>query len=92
MKKLVTAFALAALVATPAFAKTKHPRQPADTQAVGPFIVGEAGYDAYAAANGDGTHYGPGLMAYGVYTGWDPDPNIRLQLIREYPFLEGNGQ
>ena len=59
MKKLVTAFAIATLVATPAFAKTSHPRQSAATQAVGPFIVSEAGYDAYAAANGDNAQYGP---------------------------------
>ena len=92
MKKLVTAFAIATLVATPAFAKTSHPRQSAATQAVGPFIVSEAGYGAYAEANGDNTQYGPRVISYGDYVRWDPDPNIRVQLMREYPFLLGNGQ
>jgi opacity protein-like surface antigen len=88
MKKLVTAFALAALVATPAFAKTKYPRQPAAPQTAG----SAGGYGAYAEANSDNTRYGPAVFSYGAYAGWDPDPNIRLQLIREYPSLQGNGQ
>jgi hypothetical protein len=86
MKKLVTAFALAALVATPAFAKNNHPRQSAAPQTAG----SAGGYGAYAAA--DVTRYGPAAFVYGAYVGSDPDPNIRLQLIREYPFLQGNGQ
>ena len=92
MKKLVTAFALATLVATPALAKTRYPHQSAAPQAVGPWIVSEAGYGAYAAANGDDAQYGPGVISNGDYVRWDPDPNIRFQLMREYPFLQGNGQ
>ncbi len=90
MKKLVTAFALATLIATPAFAKTKYPRQAAAPQAVG--SAAQSGYGAYAAANGVGTPYGPAVISYGAYAGWDPDPNIRAQLVREHPFLQGNGQ
>ena len=92
MKILVTAFAIVTLVAAPAFAKTSHPRQSAATQAVGPFIVSEPGYEAYAAANGDNAQYGLAVISNGDYARWDPDPNIRLQLMREYPFLLGNGQ
>jgi len=83
MKKLVTAFVLATLVATPALARPYHPRESVAVRAVGPLAVGEPGYRAYAADNGANVHRGPAVISYGVNAGWDPDPNIRLQLMRD---------
>ena len=76
MKKLLLATAaLTALAATPAFAKTHHS---ATTMSADPAD------EAYAAAPASGvTAQGPGIYAYGKYAGWDPDPNIRFQLLRD---------
>jgi len=70
-KRVVTAVALAALLATPAFAKTrKHqPQQPAAaTQGLYNRV------DSNAVVNWDG-----------VVIGADPDPSIRAYLLRDDP-------
>lgn len=76
-----TAMALAALAATPALAKSTH-RQTAAEQSYGasePFTPEESGL----------TTRGPAIYSNGQYAGWDPDPNIRFQLLRD-PGPEGN--
>ena len=70
MKKLIIGTSLAlALAATPALAATHHAR----TQSS----------DAYAAANSGFVANGPGVYAGGEYLGWDPDPQIRQDLLRQ---------
>lgn len=44
-----------------------------------------AGSDAYAFAPDGTAGPQPGVYSFGKYRGWDPDPNIRLQLLRD-PF------
>lgn len=75
MKKLMIGASLAlALAATPAFAATYHSRLSAQSNAD----------DAYAAAENGVTANGPALYATdGQYLGWDPDPAIRHDLIRQ---------
>jgi hypothetical protein len=74
MKKLVTAVVLAALVATPAFAaKKRHTisQQAAAAQAYAPG-------DQYVTA---GISYV--VISNGRVVGQDPDPNVRLNLLRD---------
>jgi hypothetical protein len=53
---------------------------------------GYAGSQAYAYAPGyngsAGASYPNPVYAYGQYQGADPDPNIRLQLLRDPPNLQ----
>jgi hypothetical protein len=74
MKKLVigTSLAVAMLAASPSFAAVHHSRLSAQQ----PYAT-----DAYAAA--DSTAGRPAIVVNGVYAGWDPDPAIRLQLMRD---------
>jgi hypothetical protein len=67
---------LAALAASPSFAASRHSSAAAE--------------QTYAAANnepvtvnGGLTTRGPAVIADDVYRGWDPDPNIRFQLLRD---------
>jgi hypothetical protein len=78
MKKFFigTSLALATLAATPAFAATHHARASAAQS------YPEA-YDANAATESGLTVSGPAVFTYGQYAGWDPDPNIRFQLMRD---------
>ncbi len=78
MKKLAigTSLVLAALAASPSFAATRH--------------MSAAAEQAYASANnepitaeGGLTTREPAVIANDVYRGWDPDPNIRFQLLRD---------
>jgi hypothetical protein len=80
MKKLVigTSLALATLAATPSFAATHHSRMSAP-QTYG----GESAYGANAAAESGLTASGPAIISNGQYAGWDPDPTIRFQLLRD---------
>jgi hypothetical protein len=102
MKKLATAFVLATLAATPALAKTDHPRKPVAAQATDSYLVSESGYGSYASAGaigyGSNSIYSDGSIATtnrndvvfdGLVIGSDPDPNIRFQLWREAPSLQG---
>jgi len=75
MKKLLLAsVALTALAATPAFARTQHSAT----------MSADPANESYAAAATSGvTAQGPAIYAFGRYAGWDPDPNIRSQLLRE---------
>ncbi len=76
MKKLLlTTIALAALAASPAFAKSHH--STATTTA-------DPADESYAAGPAAGlTSSGPAIYSNGQYAGWDPDPNIRFQLLRD---------
>jgi hypothetical protein len=76
MKKLVigSALALAALTASPVFAATAYSRVSAQP----------SGSNAYAAAyNRDAVNGGPAVISNGKYLGWDPDPAIRHDLLRQ---------
>ena len=81
MKKLVigTSLILATLAASPAFAAKYH----APTMAQQSYAAATSGDEAYAQAHDGLTTQGPALYSYGVYAGWDPDPNIRLQLMKD---------
>lgn len=87
MKKLMTALALAALVASPALAGSSKsadsPKSKARMSAQQSYAAGNTGYDAFAAADSGLTIGGPAIFVDGVYAGWDPDPAIRLQLMRD---------
>ena len=74
MKKLMTAIALAMLAATPAFAATHHARVSAQQ----PYAGDDSASGAYAAASS-----GLAVYSFGRYAGWDPDPAIRFQLMRD---------
>ena len=80
MKKLIigTSLALAALTATPSFAATRHSSMPAQQ----PYAA-DSSSEAYAAADSGLPIRGPAVITYGQYAGWDPDPAIRLQLLRD---------
>jgi hypothetical protein len=78
MKKLAfaTSLVLAALAASPSFAATRHTSATAE--------------QSYAAVNnepitaeGGLTTREPAVIANDVYRGWDPDPSIRFQLLRD---------
>ena len=88
MKKLAIALAITTLAITPAFAKSKH-SQKSTTQTTGD----PSGSDAYAYAPADqsqmrGHDVSQTVYAFGQYQGADPDPNIRLQLLRDPPTLQ----
>lgn len=74
MKTLVTALVLAALAATPAFAaKKRHTISPqaAAAQAYAPDEQSYPAADKYT------------VVVNGRVVGRDPDPNVRLMLIRD---------
>ena len=76
MKKLVLAAALATLVATPALAQYQYSTAP---RHVGMDRL--AGIRAQAMPSvGSNT-----VIVDGQYAGADPDPNVRLQLQRDFP-------
>ena len=76
MKKLVLAAALATLVATPALAQYQYSTAP---RHVGMDRL--AGIRAQAQPSvGSNT-----VIVDGQYAGADPDPNVRLQLQRDFP-------
>jgi hypothetical protein len=81
MRKFVIAstLVLAGFAATPSFAATtRHYSQVQASQAY------PEAYDANASADRDLTAVGgPAVYSNGQYAGWDPDPNIRFQLMRD---------
>jgi hypothetical protein len=82
MKKFVIASALvlAGFSATPTFAATMHHSRVSATQAY------PEAYDANASADRNLAASGSAIYSIdGQYAGWDPDPNIRFQLIRDPP-------
>lgn len=86
MKKFVIASALvlAGFSATPTFAATVHHSRAQATQGY------PEAYDASASADRDLTTAGPAVYSNGQYAGWDPDPNIRFQLMRDPGAQDGN--
>lgn len=79
MKKIIigSSLMLVALAASPAFAAPHHSRVSASQ------AYPEA-YDANASADRNLTVAGPAVYTIdGQYAGWDPDPNIRFQLMRD---------
>jgi hypothetical protein len=73
MKKLVIAFVMATLVASPAFAKKRHAISPeaAAAQAYAPSDSDISTVDSYT------------VIVNGQIVGRDPDPNVRLMLRRD---------
>ena len=71
MKKLMiaTSLLLAALTTTPAFAATRNSNVSAQ--------------QSYAAAEGGFVANGSAVVANGQNLGWDPDPAIRSDLVRQ---------
>jgi hypothetical protein len=86
MKKFIigSSLMLAALAASPAFAATIHQSRVSASQAY------PEAYDANASADRDLTVPGPAVYSNGQYAGWDPDPNIRFQLMRDPGAQAGN--
>ena len=73
MKKLVIAFVMATLVASPAFAKKRHAISPEAAAA-----------QAYASSDSDiSTVDSYTVIVNGQIVGRDPDPNVRLMLRRD---------
>jgi len=73
MKKLVIAFVMATLVASPAFAKKRQTISPEAAAA-----------QAYAPSDSDfSTVDSNTVMVNGQIVGRDPDPNVRLMLRRD---------
>ena len=73
MKKIVIAFVMATLVASPAFAKKRHAISPeaAASQAYAPSDSDISTVDSYT------------VIVNGQIVGRDPDPNVRLMLRRD---------
>jgi hypothetical protein len=88
MNKLVIAFALTALVASPALAQSKKQKQAAaKPRATAEAVAPAPANGPYAAYIGDG--YG-GVNHNGTVNGSDPDPNIRGFLLRGDQAAEWN--
>lgn len=99
MKKLIIATAIAAATATPSFAQYYSPgfEGPFANE---PYFAAEPtpgfgfygpGFGAYAAAPG-AYAYGPGVVYdNGEYLGADPDPNVRLDLLRNSTGVKDGG-
>ena len=99
MKKLLIGAALAAMLASPAFAQAYDPDFPSGNlvPAPGALLYGNQGGDAFAYAP---THsqmrrlrgvraeaFAPRsgrVYEQGQYAGQDPDPNVRLELRRDW--------
>lgn len=81
MKRLMIGLALTAMIATPTLAQTYS----ADARMANTHMRGtySQGYDAYASADRGFVANGPVLYAGGQYLGWDPDPAIRADLLRQ---------
>jgi hypothetical protein len=70
MKLLLVVVSAAALIATPALASKAHKRK-------------AAAHDAYTTQS-QRANDGKAIYGWaGQYRGWDPDPNIRFQLMRD---------
>jgi hypothetical protein len=76
----MTAIAIALLAATPALAKGERTQRGMNANS-----NGTASY----ARGQVTTEPQPGVYVGGEYRGWDPDPFIRLQLMREDPNSQG---
>jgi hypothetical protein len=75
MKKMLLAAAALAVIASPAVA------QYGSRKAVAP-AYGQAPYGIYAESRG--LAYQPyGAYSYGRYIGTDPDPSVRLMLLKD---------
>lgn len=85
MKKLMIGLALTAAAVTPGFAAGYQYRA-ADTTVGGPTIAAGAGAYAYAP---EVAMPAPGaVFVNGEYQGADPDPQVRLNLLRDPPTLK----
>jgi hypothetical protein len=81
MKKLVTAFVLATLMATPAVAKQRHTISPQAAAALA-YVPNPNDQNLPVADKNT-------VIVNGRIVGRDPDPNVRLMLIRD-PVADAN--
>jgi hypothetical protein len=75
-KFVIGASLILAMAATPALAKSRThvtPQTYSDALANEPVTADESGL----------TVKGPAVISFDQYRGWDPDPNIRFQLLRD---------
>ena len=80
MKRILTAAGLAVVIASPAFAQSTPPRATKP-----PVISSQVG-------QGWATPRSPyDVVEDGIYVGTDPDPNVRLELRRDYTHGGGSG-
>lgn len=92
MKKLVIALALSAVTAMPALAQVYptagNPDYTGNDQVTG--STGRGAFSAFAYVAKPRQAYGAPAAVYvnGEYQGADPDPNVRLQLLRDPPTLK----
>jgi hypothetical protein len=78
MKKFVIGASLIlAMAATPALAKSR-----AQVTADQAYAASTANEPVTADESGLTTR-GPAVISFDQYRGWDPDPNIRFQLLRD---------
>ena len=76
-KFVIGASLILAMAATPALAKTRAHSM--STQAYSDALANEP-----VTADESGlTVKGPAVISFDQYRGWDPDPNIRFQLLRD---------
>jgi len=81
MKKLALALAIVVLATSPALAKKYHKRTTDE-------VNEQMARQAYASV-GDHAYNSPyAVYAFGQYQGTDPDPFIRLQLLRDPPSIQ----
>ncbi len=86
-KAILVAAALTAMMSAPVLAQTYRaandggPMASASTESVAPTRATPA-HAAYAR-DYDTTPAAPGVISYDRYAGWDPDPSIRLELMRD---------
>ena len=78
MKTLITAVALAAVIASPALAQTAARRAPAQQALSQDQSFGRTEAQRRATNSGHSVYEG------GQYLGADPDPNVRLMLRLDY--------
>jgi opacity protein-like surface antigen len=83
MKKILLAAAALAVIASPALAKSARQTAPSYGQAV-PFGAWQAApFGAYAQTGPSAFVPSYGNTLGGDYVGTDPDPNVRLQLLKD---------
>jgi hypothetical protein len=92
MKTFIIALALVCVAASPALAKKDQKQQQQQQMTDNPSDA--SGYEAYASvpAHKSPTAKSQAVYLNGEYLGADPDPFIRMQLVRDPPQLLQSGQ
>lgn len=80
MKTFILALTVVVLATSPALAKKRQKQLTQPEQQIA--------YQAYASADHNGYANSYAVYAFGQYQGADPDPFIRLQLLRDPPSIQ----